>query len=290
MDKLNQDTPIEENKEEVDTPDEGSIDETNETVKEFLGEDVTEEVVEEPTDTKTEEKPAETIVEEVETPKEPEVPLEEVIEEVKAKTKEETKQEILKALGMSEEEKVVAEEQGYKFPWEKRNEDAPKNWKEVVDASIEYQTFKKDEEQKILAEDDKKKLAVMQEREAQINTEWDSQLAYLRNEGLVPEIAPEIQKKLNDGKILTKAEREDRGLKVQADIFNKMYEVSQDREKKGLPPITDVIHVYSRYYKAPVQAGKDAPVSGGNVPISSGEGEDISYEQLRNSSFTDLVN
>jgi len=285
MDNLIQDTPIEEK----------SADESNEvvseTVKSFLGDtDFNEEPIDTPT---SEEKPQEDTVLNEETPKEepqePEIPLEEIVEEVKTKTKEETKQEILKALGMTEQEKEVAEEAGYKFPWEARGEEAPKDWKEVIDASLEYQEYKRQEYQKEQYEAQRQELAIMQEREAQINTEWDTQLEYLREEGLIPEISPEIKAKLDEGKVLTKAERTDPGLKAQADIFEKMYEVSQEREKQGLSPITDVVHIYSRYYKPTKPAGMDAPVSGGSVPISSNEDEDITYEQLRNSDFTDLV-
>ena len=285
MDNLIQDTPIEEK------PADESDEVVSETVKSFLGDS---EFTEEPIDTPTsEEEPQEEPILDVETPKEepqePEIPLEEIVEEVKTKTKEETKQEILKALGMTEQEKEVAEEAGYKFPWEARGEEAPKDWKEVIDASLEYQEYKKQELQKEQYEAQRQELAIMQEREAQINTEWDTQLDYLREEGLIPEIAPEIKAKLDEGRVLTKAERTDPGLKAQAEIFEKMYEVSQEREKQGLPPITDVVHIFSRYYKPTKPAGMNAPVSGGSVPISSGEEDDITYEELRNSDFTDLV-
>ena len=159
MNDINQDTPIEEK----------SADESNEivseSVKEFLGEsDSTEEPIDNPI---SEEKPQEDTVLSEETPKEElEIPLEEIVAEVKAKTKEETKQEILEALGISKEEKEVAEEQGYKFPWEQRGEEAPKDWKEVVETAIEYQAFKKNEENKVRAEYQRQELAVMQEREA----------------------------------------------------------------------------------------------------------------------------
>jgi len=278
MDNLNQDTPIEEKPANI--PEEGNIDESNETIKEFLGENP--EKVETITpEERPEEEPKE------EEPEE-EVPLEEIVEEVKTKTKEETKQEILRALGMTEEEKEEAEKVGYKFPWEQRGEESPKDWKEVIETALEYQAFKKEEEEKALSEQQRQELAIMQEREAQINTEWDSQLEYLREEGLIPEIAPEIQKKIDEGKTLTKMDREDPGLKAQANIFEKMYEVSLEREKQGLPPITDVVHIFSRYYKPIKQPGAEAPVSGGSVPIQSDE-EDITYEQLRNSDFTDLI-
>lgn len=282
-----QDTPIEENKiEEVvekETP--------SDALKAFLGEDP-EKADELP---ETPEKPQEEPVLSEETPKkeevkEPEVPLEEIAEEIKQKTKEEVKDEILRALGMTKEEKEVVEEVGYKFPWEKRGEEAPKDWKEVIDASLEYQDFKKAEEDKVRSEVERQQLAIQQEREAAINTEWDSQLAYLREQKLIPEIAPEIQKKITEGKVLTLQEREDPGLKAQAGIFETMYSLSQEREKQGLGPITDVVHIFNRFYKKPEKpAGAKAPVSGGSIPMQGEEEEDIPYERLARSSFEDLV-
>lgn len=287
MNDINQDLPIEENKiEEVEEKEVSS-----DALKTFLGEDI------EKGDKlpETPEKPQEDTVLEVETPekeevKEPEVPLEEITEEIKQKTKEEVKDEILKALGMTKEEKEVAEETGYKFPWEKRGEEAPKDWKEVIDASLEYQEFKKVEEDKVISENERQQLAVQQEREAAINTEWDSQLAYLREQKLIPEVAPEIQKKISEGKVLTLQEREDAGLKAQAGIFETMFALSQERERKGLGPITDVVHIYNRFYKKPEKpVGANAPVSGGSIPMQGSEEEDIPYEKLASSSFEDLV-
>lgn len=288
MNDINQDTPIEEKPvDEVEVP-------VSDSVKAFLGEEPTETEKEQDIPT-SEDKPQEGTVLEVETPKkeveEPEIPLEEIVEEVKAKTKDEVKADILKALGMSEEEKEVAEEQGYKFPWEARGEEAPKDWKEVIDASIEYQNFKKEEESKVQVEKQKEELAVIQAREVEINTEWNSQLDYLRSEGLIPQVAPEITKKIEEGKTLTLQEREDAGLKAQAQIFQSMYELSLERDKQGLPPITDVVHIYSRFFKKTEKpSGADAPVSGGNVPIQSNDDDDIPYDELHGAAdFESLI-
>jgi hypothetical protein len=284
-----QETPIESSEEVVE-----NSEKTPESVKSFLGEENTptnEDNTEVVDTTETEEKPQEEpVLDEKEVPEEPSVPLEEIAEEIKNKTKEEVNDEILKALGMSKEEKEIVEEAGYKFPWEQRGEEAPKDWKEVVDAAIDYQNFKKEEEDKVKSEAERQQMAIQQEREEAINLEWDSQLDYLREQKLIPDIAPEIKKKISEGKMLTLQEREDAGLKAQAGIFETMYKLSVEREKQGLSPITDVVHIFNRYYEKPKKpAGADAPVSGGSIPIQSNEDEDIPYEKLRNATFEDLV-
>jgi len=276
----NQETPIEEKTEE--TPEV-----IPESVRDFLGEEDTKELEKE-TKEETEEEPEEEPKEE----KEPEVPLEEIVEEVKTKTKDEIKADIMKALGMTEEEKVVAEEAGYKTPWEKRGEEAPKDWREVMEAGIEFQEFKKTEQDKILSETQKQELATAKAREAAINTEWDSQLEYLRAEKLIPQIDPKVKQKLSEGKNLTVQEREDPGLKAQVGIFETMYTLAQEAELQGKePPTTDVIHTFHRYYKPKVRpSGMDAPVSGGGVPIAKAEEEEIPYDKIHEArSFEELL-
>jgi len=252
---------------------------TPEGLKAFLGEEPPKE-----------EKPKEPVVEpekpEVE---EAEIPLEEITAEVVKKTKEEVKADILKAIGMTEEEKKAVEELGYKTPWEKRGEDAPKTWPEVIEAAAEYQAFKKEQQEEELSEKQKQEMVAVKERETTINAEWDSQLDYLRSEGLIPQIDEKIQKKLKEGKTLTVQERSDPGLQAQAGIFEAMYNVAQERELMSQSPVVDVVHVFNRYYKKPTKpAGASAPVSGGNIPISNKE-EELPYEKLHGASFEELV-
>ena len=220
----------------------------------------------------------------------PEVPLEEVVEEVKKQTRDEVKSEVLKSLGITKEEKKEAEESGFKFAWEARGEDAPASWIENADETLRYQEFKKAEQDKVLKEQERVSLADTEARRATVNAEWDSQLDYLRAEGLIPEIDKKIAQKLKDGKILTAEEKTDAGLKAQGDIFGTMWQIAQEREAQGLQPIADVVHVFNRYYKtkqAPM-TGKKAPVSGGSIPIS-GKEDEVTYDELHSKEFEDLI-
>lgn len=286
MDKLNQEPLIEEKVPEIVPEVVPEVE--SEALKAFLGEEVKgkEEV------SASVEEPKEEPVLPQETPtEEPTVPLEEIIEEVKAKTREEVKAEILKGLGITAEEKKVAEEKGFKFPWEKRGEDAPATWLEHSEGTLEFQEFRKAEKDKVTIEQQKQELFIAKEREVAVNTEWDAQLDYLRSEGLIPEVAPELQVKIKEGKILTKQEREDPGLKAQSGIFETMYTLSQERELLGQSPLVDIVHVFNRYYKPTKKpAGAAAPVSGGSTPTAKSENEDISYGELHAAKgFEDLL-
>lgn len=266
------------------------IDETNnEAIKEFLKKDG---VVEKEPEPDKEEEPkkeeVETIAPKDPEPKEPEIPLEDVVEEVKNKTREEYKEEILKSLNITKEDKKDAEDAGFKFPWEKRGEDRPATWKEQSEGTYEYLKFKEAEEAKIKQESDRKSAEDNEKRLESLNKEWDSQIDYLRKEGHIPDVSPIIKEKLSKGESLSEEDKKDPGIVASAEIFETMYKVSGDREKKGLSPISDVIHIYNRFYKKNKPAGSTAPVSGGKKPIEV-EGEEVPYERLHKSSFEDLV-
>lgn len=238
-----------------------------------------------------EEKPVEPTTEPPEV--EPEVPLVEIKDEIVKKTKEEVKEDILKAIGITEEEKQEAEDKGFKFAWEERGEEAPATWRENAEETTRFQTWQKEQQDIVLAEEEKKKLADTQERQTVINAEWDTQLDYLRSEGHLPEIDLKIKTKLKEGKVLSAQERQDTGLQAQVKLFESMFEVAQQREAEGLPPITDAVHIYSRYYKKDKQPtgtqGKKAPVSGGSTPISQKQ-EEETYEEIHKAEgFAELM-
>jgi hypothetical protein len=261
----------------------------NDTIKQFLGDQP--EVKEEP---KTEEIPTPEGKPTSEPPSvpepAPEVPLEEITAEVKKQTKEELTADILKTLGMSKEEKKEVEESGFKFAWEQRGEEAPASWKEQAAETIRLWEFQKQEQDTKLKEEQRQSIASEQARQATINAEWDAQLDYLRQEGLLPKIDPKIATKLKEGKLLTLEERNDPGLKAQVGIFETMYEVAREREAQGLQPIADAVHIYNRYYipKQKDLPGKKAPVSGGTIPVS-GKEEEVPYDELHNKDFFDLI-
>ena len=271
--------------------------EKEESFEEILAEEPTEETTDDTKPTDEPETPLETTPEPQEPikedePDEPEVPLEEITEAVIKKTKDEVKQDVLKALGVTEDEKVEVEDQGFKFAWETRGEDAPGSWKEQSEETIRFWEFQKKQQDAELQETQKQSLAQAKEREATLNADWDSQLDYLRSESMIPNVDAKIVTKLKEGKVLSVQERQDPGLVAQAQIFDRMYEVSQEREKVGQPPIMDVVHIFNRYYKKVEPTGtqgKKAPVSGGTVPLAGME-EDISYKELHEAKgFEDLL-
>jgi hypothetical protein len=271
------------------------IDETNnERLAEFLDlveTDGPEQVEEKAKDEdKEDDKPEETVEPEEpkETPtpepeKEPETPIEEVIQ----KTTEET----LKQMGVSEEKKEELEEEGFQFVWEARGEDKPASWLENNKETIRLWQYEEAKKAEALKEKEQELIISAEEKTKQANDYWDEQLTDMRAEGLIPSIAPEIQQKIKDGKALTKAELQDEGIRVQGEIFEKMYQVSVDREAKNLPPVSDAYHIYYRYLskgrKKP--AGATAPVSGGTKTVPAPSSEEISYDEVHNSDFADLL-
>ena len=287
---------------ETNTPEEEQLIDasSNETIADFLGESEADEVVEDEVveDEPQEETPleADTAPEEIE--EEPEIPVQEVAEEVRRDEREKVKAELLQALGVTEQQKQDMEEAGWKAPWEARGENAPKDWKEVLEAAVDLQDFKREEEQRRLEEINKETLAEIQEQTKLANREWDSQLDYLRETGAIPEIAPAIKQKIESGKTLTLEERKDPGLVAQAQIFQTMYDTALEREEAGLLPITDVVHIYDRYVakssggtrKAGTKpAGASSPVSGGRKAVTQQNNEDFGYDEIKDATFEDLL-
>jgi len=243
----------------------------------------------------------EEVVEEVEEPEEvveeEETPIKDVVKEALEEVKKDaeakadaTKERVLEAVGVSDVEKKDAEEAGFKFAWEERGEDRPASWKEQSEETIKLWEHMKTQQDTQLAEDQKKSMEEAEAKNTQINSEWDSQLDYLVEEGIIPSVDSSIQEKLSKGKVLSKEEREDPGLKARAEIFETMYVVAQQREAEQKPPIADAIHIYSRYIakKDKKPAGHSAPVSGGRKAVVTPE-EDMSYEELKKASFEDLI-
>ena len=283
-----EDKPQETPEEKVEEPKEELIDESNEVIAEFLEEEPVKEV-EKSEDEKVEtpeeeEKPLETTVE----PKEPEVPLEEVVEEVREDEREKVKEKILEAIGIGKEEKKLAEETGFKFAWEKRGEDKPASWKENNEETIRLYKASLAQEQADAKKEQERINQLMQVANKEVNEKWNKQIDWLEESGEIPATDPKITQRLREGKVLTKAERNDPGIKAQKEIFDKMYDLDLLSGGKGT---RDAIHVYTRYIKSAKSkkpAGAKAPVSGGRTPLSTGT-EEITYDEVHNQDFDQIV-
>ena len=294
-----QETPVEETSEEepIETP---------EAVKEFLGEEATkameEELKETPEEEETEVEEEEETEEEIGTTDEQippaeieaEIPLEEVEEKVREDEREKFKEEILEKLGITDEAKEEAKEEGFKFSWEERGEPAPKDWKEVAEENARFSEWKAEKAREKAEEAAKVKAEQEAERVKKVNAEWDRQLDELRKGGNIPEIAPEIKKKLEDpSSILTQKELQDPGIKAQQELFTTMGLVAQKRRLQGLEPIGDLFHIYHQYIakdqKPKKPAGATAPVSGGRKAVNTNDVEDLSYEELHNTDLEELA-
>lgn len=261
---------------EEETPEDEQLVKDSEAIAEFL-----DEPVEEPED-EPEEKPEEP----------EEEPEEEVPEPVQREDFERFKEEIFEAIGAGDKAKEEIEESGFKFAWEERGEEKPASWEEQAKETVRLYKHMESQEQEKVAEAEKEKAAELAERQKAINTEWDNQIDYLVQSGEIPSPSEEVQKKLSEGKTLTKAEREDPGMKARAEIFEKMYEVGIEAEEQGRTAISDVVHIYNRFVKpnkSKKPAGAKAPVSGGSRAVSQPTEDDMSWDELNKSNFEDLI-
>jgi hypothetical protein len=273
--------------EQVDeVPEEQFIDEsTSDRIAEFLEEDVPEE---EPVEEEKEEEPVEeepAPEPEPEEPPEPDVPLEEVIET--------TTKKVMESAGISQEEQKELEEEGFKFAWEERGEDRPQSWKEQSQETIRLMKWQDEKKAAEMQETEKQAIADAQERTKRINMMWDRQLDELRDDGYIPQVNPDIKQKLADGKRLTKEEMEDPGLQAQHNIIETMYNKSIESQEKGEQPITDIHNIYHRFIRPNQKkkpAGASAPVSGGRKSVPQETEKELSYDELHNMDFEDIVN
>lgn len=229
---------------------------------------------------------------ETETP-EPETPAltQEDIDKEVAQAKLQVFNKIKESFGLSQEEQEQMADEGLIAPWEQEQR-APKSWKEVAEygASLaQRQQEKQKEEQSKL---EQQQAEYQKQQSDRMNQEWDMQLNELRASGKIPQVGKAVMAKIQKGETLTKEEREnDPGLKAQADLFQTMYVVSQERTKEGKPSITNMKEIYYEYYEPqknkPVP-GADAPVSGAGVGIEP-ESEGFKYSDIRGKSFEQIA-
>lgn len=218
---------------------------------------------------------------------------EEIKKEAKEEAKAETQDQILKAIGITQEEKDQAEEEGWQTPWEKRGENKPASWQEAVEAGADLADFKRKQEEKEVVKEQEQAEAAKNERREQLNKYWDEQLEELRSLGKLPDFDEKVKEKISKNQPLTEEEREDPGLVAQVNLVGKMNEVAQQRRAEGKTPIYNLKEIYYEHFegKGNVRAGADAPVSGGRTSVkpSSNEEDDMTYEELHKSDFESLI-
>jgi hypothetical protein len=209
------------------------------------------------------------------------------------KTVNEAKKEVLDKIkasfGLTEDEEKELKEEGLTPPWEKEKRN-PKSYREIVEFSAELAEFKRKKEEELRAKQQSEADNARKQSEKQLNEMWDEQLADLREQKKLPDIAPEIKAKLQEGKPLTKEEAKDPGLEAQRQLFAKMYELAEARKSAGKSVSTNLKEVYYEHYQQKSQpAGANAPVSGGTGTAPEDD-DRFTYKDIHGASFYDLVN
>lgn len=295
MAEAKQDLPETPEEEVEETPEEELIDETsNDTLADFLdakaAEDAEEVAEEEPVVEEDSGEPEEETEEEAPI----EIPVEEITEEARKDERERVKKEILEAIGVGEKEKEIAEETDFVFAWEARGEDRPASWKENNEETIRLY----EHQRKVEAEARAERQAEIDRQNAlaaeNANVEWDKQIDFLVESGELPAPDPIIDAKRKEGKILTAKEREDPGIKAQAELFERMYFADQEAIAQGSRGVTNAVQFYHQFLKTSKPAtkkpaGAKAPVSGGRMGIATDKEDDMSYEELAASDFHDII-
>lgn len=162
-------------------------------------------------------------------------------------------------------------------------ENGPESWDKLHDSIKEdavreaeqriEQKFKAKEEaeKRRKAETDKEQMERLKTEAAQLTQEWTDAVA----DGLLPDIAPDIKKKLTEGAQyadLTEEERNDEGLKAYNNV--RMLHAKLKSEGKS----NSLYRTVQRFYGAKPK-GANAPVFGvGSMP--SGDDSDLSYDEI----------
>jgi hypothetical protein len=239
-------------------------------------------------ETNTPDTTPETTVEET-TPTQPtkEEPVEEFdLEEITNKASEAAAQKaqeavlgkIASALGLSPEEADKAKDEGLVPPWEKRGEDRPKSWKEQAEYSADLAVWKQDQAKKAAEEAEAKAKDEEKQKTESWNKHWDEQLDDLVATGKL-------------AKVENKDDPNDRGVVERKALWQKMYDVNQQRLAEGKQAISSLKEIYYEHYQDPnaQPAGADAPVSLGRNGGTSGNATDYSYDDIHKASFEQII-
>lgn len=246
----------------------------NTTIDDLVNEDLEPEKPEE-----KKEEPEKDPEKEVETPKN-EVDVDAIKAEIESNLRGSIEQEVsgkvvekLKsAFGLEEKEekKTPWDKEGRNPTWTEALEYVANQTKEQLAAEAEAEAQKEAQEKAKAQEVEKSTVE-------QWNKYWDTQLTELEADGLMPKIESDKE--------------DDPGRKARVALFETMHRVSSEREAKGLPAVTNLYEVRTRFYKDPTAqpAGADAPISGTRTASTADEGKTFTYADIRNSSIEDLV-
>lgn len=202
-------------------------------------------------------------------------------EEFKKQTIRETSEEIVKkisaGLGLTQEEQDQSQSEGLVAPWEKEGRN-PKSYKEVAEFSAELAEWKRQQAEKAQEEQKKQEEETQKKTTDQWNKYWDEQLDDLLSSGKLPKVEDENDKS-DPGKLARNA------------LWQKMWDVNQQRKSEGKQPVTSLKEIYYEHYEDPnaQPAGYDAPISLGRKAVSGGDSKDYSYEDIHNQPFEKIL-
>lgn len=166
--------------------------------------------------------------------------------------------------------------------------EAPKTWEElekrVITQSEERANAIADEKVKTALEAQKKEFEdktkqQLAQTEAEQKKEWatnSQQWAEAVKDGIIPDIAPEVKKKLladPDYSKLTPEEQNDPGLKA----YNEGIILHSKLKQEGKS--TSLYRTYTKFYSK-MPAGANAPVIGGSTPTPQ-PSEEYTYDQIK---------
>lgn len=198
------------------------------------------------------------------------------------KIKEEAKAEVVKAA----QEALISKIQGDKprFSWEEKGKEAPENYNELfeeverrvpkftpedIDKRVEEKLKQREELEKQRTEEEKKtREQELEEERKRFDQEWYD----LVQQGKMPKVSDDIQKRIDEGEKLSKEEiMEDEGLVARLELAKLV--ASSNKSAK--------LAFYEDYSKE--QPGTKAPVFGGRPSVSTKESEEPSYEEVAKS-------
>lgn len=110
------------------------------------------------------------------------------------------------------------------------------------------------------------------------NDRWDLELSELEDAGKIT-------------KVLNEADPEDAGKKERVALFGTMKAVNEDRAKKNLPPVLNLVQIHALYYQNPNEAppGAKEPVAGSRKAVTPTNTDDINYDEIHGKSFDQIA-
>lgn len=170
-----------------------------------------------------------------------------------------------------------------RYSWEERGDKAPRDYDELfnevkkqspsiseeeIDRRVEEKLKARDESIIKKQEEDRKKF---EESRMQAQKDFDREWYDLVNQGKMPNVGEDLQKKINAGEKLTKEEIDnDEGLKARQELAN----MAMSKKKSAK------IAYYEDYNQAQDQASRKAPVAGGRPKSVQESEQDLEYDDI----------